>query len=276
MSGTIRLVRPGNLLLVAAAILLGGALAGGAAGMRETLAALLPSVLLVASFYIWNDMDDCEVDRVNRPGRPIPSGAVSPSSAKFFARVTLVLAFLAGAAAGWTVFFTLALWALLLLLYEKSLKRSGLAGNILVSVVASSCLLLGARLGGSIAAGIAPALFAFFLHLGREIVKDIADMEGDRRGERRTVPLDRGKRKALAVSALPLGLLVLLTPVPFLIGLYDLFYLVIVIAGVDILLAVMLYRCYVRPDRRNFGFFARLLKGQMAVGMMAMYLGGRS
>jgi len=88
-----------------------------------------------------------------------------------------------------------------------------------VSAVAASSLLFGAHLGGSIAAGIAPALFAFFLHLGREIVKDIADVPATGKGRRRTLPIRIGDRRALLVSALPLALLILLSPVPFLIGL---------------------------------------------------------
>lgn len=268
-----RLVRPGNLLLLAAAILLGRALAGGGGEAPRVLLSAAAAVLLVAAFYVLNDIADRSVDRVNRPGRPIPSGGVGPRGAAALAIVLAAAAFVSAGAAGGAAPLVLLVWTVLLFAYEGGLKRTGLPGNMLVSAVAASSLLFGAHLGGRVAAGIAPALFAFFLHLGREIVKDIADVPGDREGARRTLPIRIGDRRALLVSALPLSLLVLLSPVPFLIGLYSAAYLVIVIVGVDLVLALAVGRCIRRPDRSNIGLLSHLLKGQMVIGMTAMLVG---
>jgi geranylgeranylglycerol-phosphate geranylgeranyltransferase len=82
-----------------------------------------------------------------------------------------------------------------------------------------------------------------------------------------------GVRGALLVSALPLALLVLLSPLPFLLGIYNVFYLVIVLVGVDLLLAFAFARCLRRPDRSNLGLLSHLLKGQMVIGMAAMLVG---
>jgi geranylgeranylglycerol-phosphate geranylgeranyltransferase len=277
MTAYLRLLRPGNLLILAGAILLGRALAAGASGTAAArpIAAwsVVAACLLVGSFYVWNDWADRIVDRVNRPARPIPSGGVAPRGAAIFAFVLTAAAFGAAAAAGGAALLVLGVWTLLLVAYEVGLKRTGLPGNILVSTVAASSLLFGARLGGSVAAGAAPALFAFFLHLGREIVKDIADEAGDREGARRTLPMAIGVRGALLVSALPLALLVLLSPLPFLLGIYNVFYLVIVLVGVDLLLAFAFARCLRRPDRSNLGLLSHLLKGQMVIGMAAMLVG---
>lgn len=271
MTAWLRIVRAGNLLLLGAAILLGHALAGG--GDPAPLApALLGALFLVASFYLWNDIADLPVDRVNRPGRPLPSGEIGEGAARRAAVVLFLLAFGSALASGPFPLLTLALWSALLLLYERWWKGEGLAGNVLVSAVAASSLLYGARLGGAIEAGVAPALFAFFLHLAREIVKDVQDMPGDR-GARRTLPLRAGGKRAVLWCAIPLSLLALLSPVPFLIGMYNIFYLVIVIVGVDLLLAVALALCYARPDHARLVMFSRLLKGQMVVGMAAMIVG---
>ncbi len=80
-------------------------------------------------------------------------------------------------------------------------------------------------------------------------------MPGDR-GARRTLPLATGGKRALLWCTFPLALLALLSPVPFLIGMYNVAYLVIVIIGVDLLLAVALVLCYARPDRARLGMFA--------------------
>jgi geranylgeranylglycerol-phosphate geranylgeranyltransferase len=273
MIARLRLLRPGNLLILGGAILFARALAGGGGEPRAVYLSTAASMLLVASFYIWNDCADREVDRVNRPERPIPSGAVSVRSAALAAALLLVGAFAAAGAAGGRAPLVLGTWTLLLALYETLLKRRGLAGNVLVSAVASSALLFGAHLGGSLEAGIAPALFAFLLHLGREIVKDIADAPGDREGARRTLPIALGDRRALVVSVVPLALLVLLSPVPFFLGIFDVFYMAVVFVGVDLLLAYGLARCFRRPDRANLGRLSLLLKGQMLLGMTAMLLG---
>ncbi|MFH1680445.1 MAG: UbiA family prenyltransferase [Candidatus Eisenbacteria bacterium] len=273
MIGFLRLARPLNLLILAAAMLLAYLLAGGGRDVSALVPGAAGAVLLVASFYVWNDIADRRVDRVNRPDRPIPSGAVSVRAACAFAALLFCGAFAAGAASGGTTAAVLGVWAVLLAAYEGVLKRTGLPGNLLVSAVASSALLLGAHLGGSLAAGLAPALFAFFLHLGREIVKDIADAPGDLEGSRRTLAVAFGDRKALAFSALPLALLVLLSPVPFFLGIYGVLYLVIVLVAVDLLLAVALALCFRRPDRSNLGRLSHLLKGQMVIGMAAMLAG---
>jgi geranylgeranylglycerol-phosphate geranylgeranyltransferase len=273
MSGYLRLVRPLNLLILAGAILLGRALGGGAAGGATTIWSVSAAVLLVASFYVWNDLSDRSIDLVNRPGRPIPSGRVGGRAAGIFGGLLAAGALGSAAAAGGAAPPVLLTWALLLFAYEAGLKRTGLPGNVLVSAIASSSLLFGAHLGGSTSAGVAPALFAFFLHLGREIVKDIADIPGDREGARSTLPILIGARRALFVSALPLAILVLLSPLPFLLGIYSIVYLVIVLIGVDLLLALAFARCLLRPDRSNLGLLSHLLKGQMVIGMAAMLVG---
>jgi geranylgeranylglycerol-phosphate geranylgeranyltransferase len=273
MSAFLRLVRPLNLLILAGAILLAYLLAGAAGDRASLLFGITGAVLLVASFYVWNDCADRLVDRVNRPDRPIPSGTVSPRRAAVLGTLLLAGAFAAGSLSGGTTAAVLAIWAVLLAAYEAVLKRTGLPGNLLVSAVASSALLLGAHLGGSLAAGIVPALFAFLLHFGREIVKDIADAPGDRKGRRRSLAIVLGDRRALAFSGVPLALLVLLSPLPFLFGLYNVLYLLIVLVGVDLLLAVAYARCLRRPDRSNLGLLSRVLKGQMVVAMTAMLAG---
>ncbi|MFH1278537.1 MAG: UbiA family prenyltransferase [Candidatus Eisenbacteria bacterium] len=272
MRAWLRLLRAGNLVILGGAILLGHALAGGGSP-THLMPALFAAAFLVGAFYLWNDVADLAVDRINRPDRPLPSGAIAEKTARRVGTVLLPLAFCCALGAGVFALGTIALWSLLLLLYERYLKRAGFAGNLLVSAVASSALLYGARLGGAIEAGIAPALFAFFLHLAREIVKDIQDMPGDPRGARRTLPLSVGGKRALLWCAFPLALLVLFSPVPFLIGMYNVFYLAIVIVGIDLLLAVALFLCYARPDRARLGMLARLLKGQMVVGMAAILVG---
>jgi geranylgeranylglycerol-phosphate geranylgeranyltransferase len=167
----------------------------------------------------------------------------------------------------------LLLWFLVLVGYEKGVKKKGIAGNLFVGVVASSPLLYGAWLGGSVAAGVIPALFAFLLHLAREIVKDIGDAPGDEHAGRRTLPIRMGEKNAFLLSAFPLLFLVLFTPIPFLLGVYDVRYLVTVLIGMDVVLLVFLAGCYFHPQRWSMALLSRVLKGEMVIAMIAILLG---
>jgi len=273
MTGSIRLLRPLNLLILILAIWFARVLAGGATDPLTLFAATAAAALLAGAFYVWNDVSDLEVDRVNRPDRPLPSGTVAVGAAKAFGAGLVVMAFLAGLLAGAGVLLVLFLWFLMLVAYETGVKKKGIAGNLFVSVVASSPLLYGAWLGGSVAAGVIPALFAFLLHLAREIVKDIGDVPGDGRAGRETIPIRIGERNAFLLSAFPLLFLVLFTPIPFLLGVYDVRYLLAVLLGVDVVLLVVLAGCYFRPDRWRMALLSRVLKGEMVIAMIAILVG---
>ncbi|MBN1827503.1 MAG: geranylgeranylglycerol-phosphate geranylgeranyltransferase [Candidatus Eisenbacteria bacterium] len=270
------IVRPGNLALLAAALLFAWFLAGGGGEARVVVFGIAGAVLLAAGFYVWNDMDDREIDRVNRPERPLASGALSMRAAGGLRILLLACATAAGAVAGPIPLAVFLLWSVFLVAYERVGKGRGLPGNLIVAALGGSALLFGAWLGGDPRAGLYPALFAFFLHLGREIVKDVADREGDGSGRRATLPLRLGDRRAIGVSAAPLAGLVILTPIPFLLGDYNWVYLFVFAVGVDLLLAWGMIRCWIRPDRGNLVRLSRILKGQMIVAMLAILLGSPS
>ncbi len=259
--------------ITAAALLFAHQIAGGGAPGSGTILSFAAAILLVAGFYVVNDIDDRETDRVNRPERPIPSGAITVGVARGLAAFLFALAAGAEIAAGGEALAWIATWAALLTLYELRVKRYGLAANLLVSGVASSALLFGAAAGGDAAAGAVPALFAFLLHLGREVLKDLADMPGDRAAGRSTFPIRCGARRALLVAGAAVAVLVLLSPVPFFAGLYDKVYLAVTILFVDAVLVAGAVHLFRRRDAAAAGRFSRLLKSEMCIAMAAIYLG---
>src|SRR4029077_1912425 len=97
--------------------------------------------------------------------------------------------------------FGLAVVALVLMAaYSPVLKRSGLAGNVTVAVVAGFPLAYGALAAGDVIPGLVPWLLAAWLHLGREVAKDLVDVEGGRVIRRRTLPIvwGDGRRRGIA------------------------------------------------------------------------------
>jgi geranylgeranylglycerol-phosphate geranylgeranyltransferase len=163
-----------------------------------------------------NDYFDAGIDAINRPGRPIPSGAVSRDAALVYAGV---LFFLGVLLAGFTVPLCLAIAlfnALLLVAYAARLKSTPFFGNVAVSYLAASIFLFGGALaGGNRLVDMLPvAVITFLAMLARELLKDAEDIEGDRAGGADTLPIRIGVRKtallafifavaAVAASVLP-------------------------------------------------------------------------
>src|SRR5438309_8277925 len=85
--------------------------------------------------------------------------------------------------------------------YSPLLKRRGLPGNVAVALVAGLPLMYGAIAVGRPKAGIVPWTLAIWLHLVREIVKDLDDEAGDRELGRRTLPIRLGQRRATVIAA---------------------------------------------------------------------------
>lgn len=209
------LVRWPNALIAAAGVAAGGWWVG-----QLTLAvafAMLAAISLTAVANAWNDANDVEIDRVAHPERPLPRGLLSIADAWAVTATAAALAigfsFTANAALG-----LLTVGVIAAMLAYPRVKRAGLAGNVLVAVLASLPFLYGAAAGGNARAGLALVAIAAPLHLARELAKDLADVAGDATF-RRTLPLSAGPRvtralvlAALVLFAIALALLVAATP----------------------------------------------------------------
>jgi len=163
-----------------------------------TILQAISVLCFMASWNALNDIFDLEIDRINRPDRPLPSGLISVSSAKIVTSVMMVTSLICMLLAWFTVDSmghefsdwapSLVIWIIALFLlanYEfpnsLRLKDRGLPGNIAISISVGLVAVFGA-------AGVlqpynhrAWSLFlvGVFYNTSREVVKDIEDMEGD-------------------------------------------------------------------------------------------------
>jgi 4-hydroxybenzoate polyprenyltransferase len=217
-----------------------------------------------------NDIYDLAIDRVNRPRRPLVSGALSVRGAwieyiVLVAGAVLVSIFLPRVAAVWIV-----AWVVLLHLYSAKLKRMFLAGNVLVALVAASGFLLGAYAGHDARAGFLPAAYTFLFVMGREIVKDAADLEGDKTFGATTFPIVSGTRPALVTAAAIFGCLCVTIPLPSELGIYrNLYALIMLCTLVPILIVSILFVL----RNRSLGLVSSLLKVGMFLGCAAFFFG---
>jgi geranylgeranylglycerol-phosphate geranylgeranyltransferase len=215
------LVRGRNLLIAAAAVAIGGVLAlGRVAVPRELVLAMLSAAGLGAAGNAANDLWDVAADRVNKPRRPLPSGALSREVAVAVGGAAGGLGLLLAWLAGPTV-FAIALPALVVMLgYSPLLKPVPVLGTVAVAMVGSLPLVYGAGAVGDWRAGLVPFWLAALLHLAREVVKDLEDIPGDLAAGRRTIPIAWGRRAGFLAAAVPLVVFVPVALLPWLAGPY--------------------------------------------------------
>ncbi|TXT67332.1 MAG: putative Digeranylgeranylglyceryl phosphate synthase [Promethearchaeota archaeon] len=169
---------------------------------------ILTYFFIAASGMIINDIYDVEIDRINRPERPIPRGDISLQEAKVLFGLTLSV----GIAISFIHSIIMELMFINVIIavffgfigfvYAKWGKKSGFLGNIIVSVSFSIGLIYGGILNGiNIPLYIYFFFFtSFFLLLAREVVKGCEDVEGDTREGVKTLAITLGVRNALIFS----------------------------------------------------------------------------
>jgi geranylgeranylglycerol-phosphate geranylgeranyltransferase len=217
LAGFFTLTRPVNSLVAGLAAIVAYLIDTGTV-IPESLLLFFIVALITAAGNVINDFFDAEIDAINRPDRPIPSGAVSKGAARGFA-VTL---FLAGVLVS---FFTNSLCigitiinSVLLIAYAAKLKRTPLIGNIVVAYLSASIFLFGGALNGI--DGLVPiipvAAITFFAMLSRELLKDAEDVEGDREGGADTMPIRIGIKKTSEIALISSVLAVAASFIPYL------------------------------------------------------------
>jgi 4-hydroxybenzoate polyprenyltransferase len=168
----------------------------------------LSSVLIAAAGYIINDYFDLNIDLINKPEKLIVDKIIKRRWTIFW---HVVLSF-TGIAIGFYVDYTTRIWLLgfsnticvfLLFVYSTSLKQRFLIGNILISLLTSWVILVVAwceynhliKINSGLAADkilrdtFLYAGFAFVISLVREVIKDMEDIEGDRKYGCKTMPI---------------------------------------------------------------------------------------
>src|SRR5213594_4917285 len=78
LSAYLTLIRPPNTIMIGLGVVIGEAIGlGKLPGLREAVFGFLTASLMMAGTMVANDVYDVEIDRVNSPGRPLPSGRVN-------------------------------------------------------------------------------------------------------------------------------------------------------------------------------------------------------
>jgi geranylgeranylglycerol-phosphate geranylgeranyltransferase len=205
------------------AVVVGAALANpnvlGTFWQNLTYGFITGFALTAASMAI-NDYYDREIDAVNEPKRPIPSGLIKPKEALIFASALTIAGFVAAFLTSISCFVIAIIAWIIFVTYTTVGKRSGLPGNFLVSTCVAMPFIYGSVAAVSI---VEPNVLIFvsmvFLsNTGREITKGIVDVEGDRMQNVKTLAVLYGEKKAAITAVLFFLSAVFLSPIPWLLG----------------------------------------------------------
>lgn len=143
----LQLMRPANITTAWADILLGYAAAGAIAGNDVNLTSLSCLILATTGLYgggvVFNDVCDAQLDAVERPERPLPSGRASLAGAIALGTILLLLGIIAAALVSRPSAVLAIMVALTALIYDKWGKHQTFLGPINMGLCRGGNLLLG-------------------------------------------------------------------------------------------------------------------------------------
>jgi len=273
IKGYIFLTRPLNQLIAFIAIFIGGFVTGTIQPLFRLLLACFSGTIISAGACSINDYYDIEIDRINKPNRPLPAGLVSLKQAYILSIVLFSLGIILSFFIHPLSFLIALTSSILLYFYSFRLKGTVLWGNLTVAFLTGLAFVYGGLAVGRVGKAFIVGTFAFFYHWAREIIKDIEDMKGDRSRGIETLPIRYGVKTALLWATVVLSSLILLTLIPYFMRFFSVSYLYVVIFGVDLFLVYVLVSMWRRPEPKNLGRLALVMKVDMFIGLLAVYIG---
>ena len=270
----ITIIRPLNVILGGFTIVISSFIVQYNGPISYLFFAVLVVMFYTAGANTLNDYFDYKIDKINRPDRAISSGLVLRNHAIIFS----LFAFILGTLFALQLNMNSQLVAVgvslpLIIGYNAKLKNFPLIGNIVVALILSLSFIYAGFVFDNIKPLIIPALLAFGLTLIREIVKDMADVIGDKAVALKTFPIIYGENKTIVLCTALSALLGIGSFVPFITGYYNIFYGILLILTVEIPLAVVVILLLNKPNIATAKRSAKLLKFSTLGGLFSIYIG---
>ena len=284
LSGYLRLMRPINCLMMGFAVIVGAVLASPNmlnALWQNLIYGFLTGFMLTAASMAINDYCDREIDAINEPNRPIPSGLIKPKEALAFAFILTAIGFAAALANSYLTnlksisCFLIAIIAwIIFVAYTTVGKRSGLPGNFLVSICVSIPFIYGSyTVAGVIETNVLIFAFIVFLSItGREVTKGIVDVKGDKVHNVKTLAVRYGEKTAAMAAALFYLSAVSLSPIPWLLNLVS-FWFIPLVAVTDFGLVASSFMLLKDYSRENAKKVKNLVLLWSIFGLLAFVVG---
>lgn len=219
----IHLIRPFTMIPPAVAVVSGGLLAMGFYGKLSigsfpggwTFMDFIPLIagailygFLNGASNSYNQVSDLEIDRINRPERPIPSGRISIKEALGFAFIVYALGLIIAYMISFSFFVVTAVCLIITTLYSTPpiyLKQRFLLSTATIALCQSWLFLLAGWVIFPYANPLEPTIWfiglvLFILLFGACGTKDFTEVEGDSRYGMKTLPILYGNEKAAQIT----------------------------------------------------------------------------
>ncbi len=267
-------------LMYGAGVLIGILVGGGNFGITAVLG-FFTAFFIQAGTFALNDYCDLETDIANyRLDRPLVRGALTKELAFGIACIATALGILSSVVltmlhGGLTLFLVALLLAALGILYDIKIKELFAVGNLYIAFTMAVPFIYGGLIAGDIGEGLLILSFiALLAGLGREVMKDIADIEGDAirdvRSIARVYGIEEAKKVVTASSSLAVGLSV----VPFFLPSTP-YYLnpifIILVSGTDIIFAHTINELW--KQHVNYEQLRKETLVAIAIGLLAFICG---
>ncbi|MCQ2085542.1 MAG: UbiA family prenyltransferase [archaeon] len=268
MNKYLRLFRFGNGLMGIIGLLVSIYIAVGTDMFDQWLRILIGCVIVlafVAGGNSINDYIDAEIDKTAHPDRPVPKGEITATMARNLGIGGLVLATILAIPLGWFCAALVLVCSVMMFSYEVLLKQRGFIGNICIAVLTGAVFIFAGSIVNDISKIWILGLLAGLVSVGREISKDIEDMDSDK-GSRITLPMAIGTKKAATIAAVFYVLGPALSFIPFIDSMLGPLYAVVIVADIlFIYCAVLVFK-----DAHKS---AKIAKIAMFVALISFILG---
>jgi geranylgeranylglycerol-phosphate geranylgeranyltransferase len=259
--------------MIGFAVIVGEIISSSVVTARAAFYGFMTGFLLLAASMILNDYFDREIDSINEPRRPLPSGLVKTPEAISFALILGSLGLLSAANTGVVTLLIAILSLIIMILYNARVKKTGLLGNAFVSYnVAIPFIYGGFAVASPTWSLVIFAMLAFMSSVGREIVKGIVDVPGDTSRGVRSIAATKGKSKAAKYAAALFVIAVALSALPMLLGLVTYYYLPLVVVC-DIGFLLTAYSILSNPSPGNAKRSKNYVLVWMTFGLLAFVVG---
>ena len=225
-----------------------------------------------------NDYFDKDSDAVIKPKRPLPSGSLSLRQVIAVSTSLFALGLILSSLINWLSFAILLADSVLLVVYSALIKKkSGLAANALVGILTGTAFLYGeATIANAISLTSLSLYPIAFGTIGGNVLRDILSLEGDSRVGYPTLPQKIGEQTSARIAAIFFIACGLLTPLPFLVGKFSLFYLPLILLWSALLIYSSLRLVTSAITVANVRKYERIITMSMILLPLALILEGLS
>jgi len=257
------------------AVLVGVSLAGiSVVHWMNLVYGVVTAFTLTGASMAVNDYYDFDIDKINEPLRPIPSGDVSMRAALLLTGFLTVVGLIGALAISvYCLLFAFAAWVIMMA-YSTVGKRRGFAGNLLVSACVAAPFLYGSLVAVNLIKVniLLFASMAFLSNTGREIAKGIVDVQCDSLNKIKTLAVSFGERKAAYAAAGFFILAVCLSPLPLIFNLVSIWFVPFVLVT-DVGLVWCSASLIRNPSRENARQIKKLVLFLFVFGLLSFIFG---